>query len=630
MQPVHLPHPKLSNTEESLTEFWSEIAGQTIDWMRPWDTVLKGGFTHGDVTWFQGGQLNVSVNCLDRHLPQKANQAAILWQGDNELEQKTLTFAQLHAEVCRMSNVLKKLNVGKGDKVGIYLPMIPEAAIAMLACARIGAVHTVVFAGFSAHALRQRLIASECKCLITADSFQRGGKVVALKEQADEASEDLNIQKLLIKNNKSSVAFDSSKDHWWHDLKQTVSDQCIPEPMSSEDPLFILYTSGSTGQPKGVVHTTGGYLVQVAYTHQLIFNCQNNEVFWCTADVGWVTGHSYVVYGPLCNGITTLMFEGIPTWPDPARNWHIIDKYKVNVFYTAPTAIRALMRSGDQWLHTSSRSSLRLLGTVGEPINPEAWNWYYQKVGKGNCSIVDTWWQTETGAIMISPRSTDPNIKPGAASQPVPGIVPVLLNEQGKELHGAGEGSLAIKYPWPSIARTIAGDHQRYCTTYLMNGYYITGDGAKRDEEGDYWITGRIDDVLNVSGHRLGTAEIESALVSHHSVAEAGVVGIPHDIKGQGIFAFVILKQGILGDEQLKSMLIDQVKEEISAIAKPDEIHFAVELPKTRSGKIMRRILRKIACQEVEDIAELGDLSTLSNPQTVEELLKQIRNKGAS
>ncbi|KTD52913.1 acetate--CoA ligase [Legionella quateirensis] len=624
MNPVHISHPKLSNTLESLTEFWSEIASQTLDWIRPWDTVLEGGFKHGDVTWFNGGQLNVSANCLDRHLPQKANQPAIIWEGDIEQEHKTLTFAQLHDEVCRMSNVLKHLNVQKGDKVGIYLPMIPEAAIAMLACARIGAVHTVVFAGFSPHALRQRLIASECKCLITADSFKRGGKTVNLKEQADEASENLNLQTLIIKKDNSPVAFNAKTNHWWHELKQKVTAQCEPEPMNAEDPLFILYTSGSTGQPKGVVHTTGGYLLQAAYTHQLIFNCQNNEVFWCTADVGWITGHSYVVYGPLCNGITTLMYEGIPTWPNPARNWQIIDKYQVSVFYTAPTAIRSLMRAGDEWLKTSSRASLRLLGTVGEPINPEAWNWYHQKVGQGRCPVVDTWWQTETGAIMISPRSDDPIIKPGAASHPVPGIVPVLLDEQGLEIHEAGEGSLAIKYPWPSIARTIAGDHQRYRTTYLMNGYYITGDGAKRDKEGDYWITGRIDDVLNVSGHRLGTAEIESALVSHPSVAEAGVVGIPHDIKGQGIFAFVILKQGHVGDDQLKAALIEQVKDEISAIAKPDEIYFAVDLPKTRSGKIMRRILRKIAGHEVEDISELGDLSTLSNPHIVEELMKDL------
>ena len=624
MNPVHVSHPKLSNTLESLTEFWSEIASQTLDWIRPWDTVLEGGFKHGDVTWFNGGQLNVSANCLDRHLPHKANQTAIIWEGDIEEEHKTLTFAQLHDEVCRMSNVLKHLNVQKGDKVGIYLPMIPEAAIAMLACARIGAIHTVVFAGFSPHALRQRLIASECKCLITADSFKRGGKNVNLKEQADEASENLNLQTLIIKKDNSPVSFNAKTNHWWHELKQKVSAQCEPEPMNAEDPLFILYTSGSTGQPKGVVHTTGGYLVQAAYTHQLIFNCQSNEVFWCTADVGWITGHSYVVYGPLCNGITTLMYEGIPTWPNPARNWQIIDKYQVNVFYTAPTAIRSLMRAGDEWLNTSSRASLRLLGTVGEPINPEAWNWYHQKVGQGRCPIVDTWWQTETGAIMISPRSDDPIIKPGAASHPVPGIVPVLLDEHGHEIHEAGEGSLAIKYPWPSIARTIAGDHQRYRTTYLMNGYYITGDGAKRDKDGDYWITGRIDDVLNVSGHRLGTAEIESALVSHPSVAEAGVVGIPHDIKGQGIFAFVILKQGNVGDDQLKTALIEQVKEEISAIAKPDEIYFALDLPKTRSGKIMRRILRKIACHEVEDISELGDLSTLSNPHIVEELMKDL------
>lgn len=616
----------LIHTEESISEFWSDIAKKTVDWIRPWDVTLEGGFKHGDVKWFKGGLLNVSVNCLDRHLPHKANQAAIIWEGDNENEQKTLTFAQLHAEVCRMSNVLKRLNIKKGDTVAIYLPMIPEAAIAMLACTRIGAVHTVIFAGFSAHALRQRLIASNCKCLITADSFQRGGKVVLLKEQTDEACHELNIQTLVINNENTPVHFDAKKDYWWHELKNKVTDECTPEPMDAEDPLFILYTSGSTGQPKGVVHSTGGYLVQAAYTHQLIFNCQEKDVFWCTADIGWITGHSYVVYAPLCNGITSLIYLGIPTWPDAARNWRIIDKHQVSVFYTAPTAIRALMRAGDEWLNSSSRSSLRLLGSVGEPINPDAWHWYHQKVGQGRCPIVDTWWQTETGSMMISPRPENPVIKPGAASQPIPGIVPVLLNEHGHEIIGAGEGYLAMKYPWPSIARTIAGDHHRYCTTYLSHGYYITGDGAKRDEDGDYWITGRVDDVLNVSGHRLGTAEIESALVSHPLVAEAGVVGIPHDLKGQGIFAFVALKHGSLGDNALRSELVEHVKKEISPIAKPDVIQFVSDLPKTRSGKIMRRILRKIACKEVQNIEELGDLSTLANPHVVEELMKDLMN----
>jgi acetyl-CoA synthetase len=616
-----LLHPHLTPTEDSLSEFWSEIANQTVDWIRPWKTALKGNLYEGTISWFHDGELNVSANCLDRHLPHKAKQTAIIWEGDAENQSKKLTYAELHSEVCKMSNVLKQLNIKKGDRVGIYLPMIPEAAIAMLACARIGAVHTVVFAGFSSHALKQRLIASSCKYLITADGFNRGGKPINLKEQADEASNDLDLVRLVVKHIGNLVNIDTKKDVWWHELKEKASNHCEPESMGAEDPFFILYTSGSTGQPKGLVHTTGGYLVQAAYTYQLIFNCKPNEVFWCTADVGWITGHSYVVYGPLCNGMTTLMFEGVPTWPDAARNWRIVDKHSVNVFYTAPTAIRALMKAGDQWLTTSSRRSLRLLGSVGEPINPEAWQWYHQKVGQNQCSIVDTWWQTETGAIMISPRITDDYQKPGAACKPVPGIIPALLNEKGVEINGAGEGSLAIKYPWPSMARTIAGDHDRYIKTYLANGYYITGDGAKRDEEGDYWISGRIDDVINVSGHRLGTAEIESALVSHHAVAEAAVVGYPHDIKGQGIYAYVILKNGNKADEALKAALIKQVNTEISPIAKPDVIHFVPDLPKTRSGKIMRRILRKIAGGEVSHIDELGDLSTLANPQIVEELM---------
>ncbi|KTC88063.1 acetate--CoA ligase [Legionella drozanskii] len=609
--------------QQTIEQFWSKTASLYVDWLKPWKTVLQGSFATADVQWFSGGKLNVSANCIDKHLPHKANHPAIIWEGDEENEQRTLTFAELHQEVCRIANVLKSLGIRKGDTVGIYLPMIPEAAIAMLACARIGAIHTVVFAGFSANALRQRLQAADCKLLITADGYQRGGQFFQLKRQADEAEKSLDIPMLVVKHSDAAISFDPQSNYWWHELKQEASTDCKPEPMDAEDPFFILYTSGSTGLPKGVVHTTGGYLVQVAYTQDHIFNCSSEEVFWCTADVGWITGHSYVVYGPLCNGTTTLMFAGVPNWPDPSRCWKIIDKYKVNVFYTAPTAIRALKREGNAWLATTSRNSLRLLGSVGEPINPEVWQWYREHIGLNRTPIVDTWWQTETGAVMICPQDDLNLAKPGAACKPLPGIYPVLLDDQGHEIRGAAEGKLAIKYPWPSVARTIAGDHQRYRETYLLNDYYITGDGARRDKEGDYWITGRIDDVINVSGHRLGTAEIESALILHPKVAEAAIVGVPHAIKGQGIHAFICLKNGIQPDLKLKEELLETVKNNIGSIAKPDIIQWVTDLPKTRSGKIMRRILRKIAEQEDIQLNELGDLSTLANPQTVDIIIKE-------
>lgn len=612
------------NSINPADSFWGNIANQYVNWMSPWKTIRQGGFDKGDIQWFPEGKLNVSVNCLDKHLPQKANQAAIIWEGDSEEEHVTLTFSDLYHDVCRMANVLKNLGIRKGDRVAIYLPMIPEAAISMLACTRIGAVHTVVFAGFSAIALEQRLEASDCRLLITADGYFRGGKFFTLKAQADEASRSLAIKTLVIQHSNTPVSFDAQRDYWWHELKQQVSDYCEPEAMNAEDPLFILYTSGSTGKPKGLVHTSGGYLVQTAYSHHKIFDCNAQDVFWCTADVGWITGHSYVVYGPLCNGISTLIFSGIPTWPNPDRCWKIIDRYQVSIFYTAPTAIRALKRAGDEWLSTSSRQSLRLLGSVGEPINPEVWIWYREQVGFNRCPVVDTWWQTETGAIMISPQNGLQHQKPGSAGQALPGIYPVLLDDSGQEIEGAGEGALAMKYPWPSIARTVAGDHSRYIETYLNQGYYITGDGARRDADGDFWLSGRIDDVLNVSGHRLGTAEIESALVAHPGVAEAAVVGIPHDLKGQGIHAFVSLKTGTAVNDVLKQELMEGVKLAIGGIAKPDAIQFVTDLPKTRSGKIMRRLLRLIASQTVSSMDDLGDLSTLSNPQVVENLLRRL------
>ncbi|WP_131796047.1 acetate--CoA ligase [Legionella lansingensis] len=609
--------------ENALESFWADIAHKYVNWLEPWESVIQGRFDHGTVRWFSGAKLNVSENCLDRHLPTKAKQTALIWEGDESQQQRKLTYGQLHEEVCLMANALKALGIGKSDRVGIYLPMIPEAVIAMLACTRIGAVHTVVFAGFSPTALRQRLQAANCKLLIIADGYYRGGKHFALKKQGDEASKDLPLQTLVVKHSGEPIPFDHQRDHWWHDLQLRVKADCPPEAMSAEDPLFILYTSGSTGKPKGLVHTTAGYLVQVSYSYDHIFQSSTNKIFWCTADVGWITGHSYLVYGPLANGVTSVIFGGIPTWPNPARCWEMIDRYQVNVFYTAPTAIRALKRAGDTWLETTSRKSLHLLGTVGEPINPEVWQWYHQQVGRRQCSIVDTWWQTETGAIMICPQEDPSKAKPGAASQPLPGIFPVLLDDQGNEIKGVGEGSLAIKYPWPSIARTIADDHDRYLKTYFKNGYYITGDGARRDEDGDYWITGRMDDVLNVSGHRLGTAEIESALVSHPKIAEAAVVGMPHEIKGQGIHAFVSLQEGEEPSEQLYEELIAMVKTDIGAIAKPDAISWVTDLPKTRSGKIMRRILREKACKKVTELSDLGDLSTLANPQVVKELIQQ-------
>lgn len=609
---------------QELKAFWAEKAKTCVDWIQPWKTVSEGDFLTGTIEWFKGGKLNISANCLDKHLPAKAAHPAIIWEDDEEGKHRILTFAELHEEVCRMANVLKSLGVKKGDRVGIYLPMIPEAAIAMLACTRIGAVHTVVFAGFSSSALKQRLQAAKASVLITADGYQRGGKYFPLLSQADEATEDLDLITLLVKHGSQDTPHPNKNHYWWHELRAKASAVCAPEPMDAEDPLFILYTSGSTGQPKGLVHTTGGYLVQVAYSHQHIFNCQDKDIFWCTADVGWITGHSYVVYGPLCNGVTSLIFAGIPTWPTPARCWQIIDKHKVSVFYTAPTAIRALKRAGDEWLADSSRESLRLLGTVGEPINPEVWHWYQDKVGRSTRPIVDTWWQTETGAIMICPQGPANKTKPGAASQPLPGIIPVLLDEEGHEIQGPGTGFLGIKYPWPAMARTIAGDHDRYRKTYFSNDYYITGDGARRDDEGDYWITGRIDDVLNVSGHRLGTAEIESALVSHPLVAEAAVVGFPHPIKGEGIHAFVSLQKGSQADSTLHDELIETIKNAIGAIAKPDIIQWVNDLPKTRSGKIMRRILRQLASGKVTQLSELGDLSTLANPQVVEELMKTM------
>ncbi len=604
-------------------EFWSQKADEFLTWFKPWDTLTESDFHKGEAKWFIGAELNACYNCVDRHLELRGGQTAIIWEGDDPADDLKVTYKELHEHVCRLSNVLIDRGVQKGDRVCIYMPMIPEAAYAMLACARIGAIHSVVFGGFSPQALRDRILDSDCRTVITADEGVRGGRPIPLKANTDQALEACpNVSTVVVvKRTGADIAWHDGRDVWYHEETEKASPDCEPVHMSSEDPLFILYTSGSTGKPKGVLHTTGGYLLHASMTHKYVFDYHDGDIYWCTADVGWVTGHSYIVYGPLSNGAVTLMFEGVPTYPDASRCWQVVDKHNVNIFYTAPTAIRALMGQGDEFVTGTSRKSLRLLGTVGEPINPEAWEWYYHIVGDERCPIVDTWWQTETGGIMITPLPGATELKPGSATRPFFGVRPVLLDENGNELEGAASGNLAISGSWPGQIRTVFGDHQRCFDTYYSTypGYYFTGDGARRDEDGYFWITGRVDDVLNVSGHRMGTAEVESALVLHDSVAEAAVVGYPHDIKGQGIYAFVTLMHDIEGDDALRDELNNLVREEIGAIAKPDILQWAPGLPKTRSGKIMRRILRKIAENELDN---LGDTSTLADPGVVDDLIK--------
>lgn len=613
---------------EHPSTFWAEQATRFLDWMSPWQTVQRYDLKNGDASWFAGGTLNVSANCIDRHLATRGDQTAIIWEGDNPAESAEISYRKLHHHVCRLANVLKSRGVKKGDRVCIYMPMIPEAAYAMLACTRIGAVHSVVFGGFSPDSLRDRILDADCRTVITADEGVRGGRFIPLKRNVDKALESCpNVSTVLVvERTQGEVNWVEGRDLWYHQATHEVSDDCPPEPMDAEDPLFILYTSGSTGKPKGVLHTTGGYLLQAAMTFKYVLDYRDNEVFWCTADVGWVTGHSYIVYGPLANGATTLIFEGVPSYPSSSRFWQVIDKHQVNIFYTAPTALRALMREGAAPLQETSRKSLRLLGSVGEPINPEAWEWYFNVVGEQRCPIVDTWWQTETGGIMLSPLVSAPRLKPGCATRPMFGVQPVLLDEVGKEIIGAGSGVLAIKSSWPAQIRSVYGDHQRMVDTYFKPypGYYFTGDGARRDEDGDFWITGRIDDVINVSGHRIGTAEVESALVLHDSIAEAAVVGYPHDLKGQGIYAFVTPMDGVEANDELKKELLAHVSKEIGSFAKPELIQWAPALPKTRSGKIMRRILRKIACNELDS---LGDTSTLADPSVVEGLIDKRLNR---
>lgn len=615
-------------------KFWGE-QGKRLDWMQDYTSVKDVSWDKSDlhVKWYSDGVLNVTENCIDRHLETRGDKAAIIWEGDDPSESKTLTYRELHGEVCRFANVMKKLGVQKGDRVTIYMPMIIEAAYAMLACARIGAVHSVVFGGFSPDALAGRITDCDSTFVITADEGLRGTKKVPLKANCDAAC-DIARQKgkrpvktvLTVRRTGGEVTMTEGRDVWLHEALEGVSDDCPPEPMNAEDPLFILYTSGSTGQPKGVLHTTGGYLVWASMTHEYVFDLKEDDVYWCSADVGWVTGHTYIVYGPLANGATTVMFEGIPTYPDASRFWQVCDKHNISIFYTAPTAIRALMREGEGPVNATSRKSLRLLGTVGEPINPEAWEWYFHTVGEGRCPIVDTWWQTETGGAMIVPLPGASDMKPGAGSHPFFGIVPALVDAEGHEFDGAVEGNLIIKESWPGQMRTVYGDHQRFKDTYFSAypGTYFTGDGCKRDEDGFYWITGRVDDVINVSGHRMGTAEVESALVAHPAVSEAAVVGYPHDIKGQGIYAYVTTLAGVDADDMLRDELVHYVRNEIGPIASPDLIQFAPGLPKTRSGKIMRRILRKIAEDSFDN---LGDISTLSEPGVVDDLIANRQNR---
>jgi acetyl-CoA synthetase len=610
-------------------KFWAEQA-ERLSWFKKWDKVKETSFKKPvSIKWYLGGELNVSYNCIDRHLAKRTNKTAIIWESDDPATPaKKISYQQLHDEVCRFANVLKKNGVRKGDRVTIYMPMIPQAAYAMLACTRIGAIHSVVFGGFSPESIAGRIEDCNSAWVITADEGLRGGKKVPLKANIDQALKKVGgVKKVfLIRHTGADVHFENGRDIWMHEELKTAAATCQPEKMNSEDPLFILYTSGSTGKPKGVLHTTGGYLVFASMTHEYVFDLKENDVYWCTADVGWVTGHSYLLYGPLANGATTLMFEGIPNYPSFSRFWQVIDKHQVTIFYTAPTAIRALMREGDNFVRQCSRKSLRLLGTVGEPINPEAWLWYYNIVGEGRCPIVDTWWQTETGGMMITPLPGAFSLKPGSATLPFFGIRPKVLSPEGKELSGACEGVLVLADSWPGQMRTVYRSHDRFEETYFSAypGYYFTGDGCKRDEDGYYWITGRIDDVLNVSGHRIGTAEVESALVGHHDVAEAAVVGYPHDIKGQGIYAYVTLKQGFEPSEDLKKSLIKWVSQEISPIAKPDLLQWAPALPKTRSGKIMRRILRKIAENNAD---QLGDISTLADPSVVQDLVNNRLNR---